>query len=80
MLSIWEELLGHRVSDLDENLFKIGADSLLTARFVETIGTRYGVKVHMKEIFEKPTIRELIKLVEGQKDSEDLESIEEGEI
>lgn len=80
VLSIWEELLGHRVSDLDENLFKIGADSLLTARFVETIGTRYGVKVHMKEIFEKPTIRELIKLVEGQKDSEDLESIEEGEI
>lgn len=80
VLNIWEELLGGRVPDLDENLFKMGADSLLAARFVEAIGTRYGVKVHMKDIFEKSTIRELTKLIEEQRDLENMESVEEGEI
>lgn len=79
-LNIWEELLGVRVSDLDENLFKLGVDSLLVARFVEAINTRYGVKVHMKDIFEKPTIRELTKLIEEQRGLENMESVEEGEI
>ena len=32
VLMIWEELLKNKVADLDENLFKIGADSLLAAR------------------------------------------------
>ena len=80
VLNIWEELLGCRVSDLDENLFKMGADSLLAARFVETIGTRYGLKIHMKDIFEKSTIRELTKLIEEHRDLENKESVEEGEI
>lgn len=31
VLMIWEELLKNKVADLDENLFKIGADSLLAA-------------------------------------------------
>lgn len=32
VLTIWEELLGNKVIDLDENLFKMGADSLLAKR------------------------------------------------
>ena len=79
-LIVWEELLEHRVTDLDENLFKMGADSLLAARFVETIRKRYGVKIHMKDIFEKPTIRELSEWIEKQEDLDILEPVEEGEI
>lgn len=46
---IWEELLKNKVADLDENLFKIGADSLLAARFVAAINARCGIEVRMKE-------------------------------
>lgn len=49
VLTIWEELLGNKVIDLDENLFKMGADSLLAARFVGAMNTRCGIEVHMKE-------------------------------
>lgn len=47
VLTIWEELLGNKVIDLDENLFKMGADSLLAARFVGAMNTRCGIEVHM---------------------------------
>lgn len=78
--NIWEELLGHRITDVNENLFKAGADSLLSARFVENLNVRYGIKVHMKDIFEKPTISELKDWVSRQKKAAALESMEEGEI
>lgn len=56
VLTIWEELLGNKVIDLDENLFKMGADSLLAARFVGAMNTRCGIEVHMKEVFMNPSI------------------------
>lgn len=80
VLMIWEDLLGHRVTNLDENLFKIGADSLLAARFVETINAHYGIKVHMKDIFLNPTIRELAEWISKQEKMDIMESVEEGEI
>lgn len=79
VLRLWEEILGHSVPDLDENLFNIGADSLHAARFVDTLSMHYGIKVHMKEIFEKPTINELIEWV-GNHKKMDIEFAEEGEI
>ena len=51
VLMIWEELLKNKVADLDENLFKIGADSLLAARFVAAINARCGIEVRMKELY-----------------------------
>lgn len=80
VLIIWEELLGHRITDFDENLFKIGADSLLTARFVESINMRYGIKIHMKDIFLNPTIRELTEWIGKQDKKNNWDSVEEGEI
>lgn len=80
VLIIWEELLGHRVVDLDENLFKIGADSLLAARFVESINMRHGIKIHMKDVFLNPTIRKLTEWISKQDKKNNWESVEEGEI
>ena len=67
VLTIWEELLGNKVIDLDENLFKMGADSLLAARFVGAMNTRCGIEVHMKEVFMNPSINALTKLVDTRK-------------
>ena len=81
VLTIWEELLGNKVIDLDENLFKMGADSLLAARFVGAMNTRCGIEVHMKEVFMNPSINALTKLVDTSKKKQDItELVEEGEI
>lgn len=80
VLTIWEELLGNKVIDLDENLFKIGADSLLAARFVGAMNTRCGIEVHMKEVFMNPSINALTKLVDTRKKTGITELVEEGEI
>lgn len=45
VLMIWEELLKNKVADLDENLFKIGADSLLDWKRIKEIAGEYGVTV-----------------------------------
>ena len=80
VLKIWEELLGNKVIDLDENLFKMGADSLLAARFVGAMNTRCGIEVHMKEVFMNPSINALTKLVDTRKKTGITELVEEGEI
>ena len=80
VLTIWEELLGNKVIDLDENLFKMGADSLLAARFVVAMNTRCGIEVHMKEVFMNPSINALTKLVDTRKKTGITELVEEGEI
>ena len=80
VLTIWEELLGNKVIDLDENLFKMGADSLLAARFVGAMNTRCGIEVHMKEVFMNPSINALTKLVDKRKNTDIAEFVEEGEI
>ena len=80
VLTIWEALLGNKVIDLDENLFKMGADSLLAARFVGAMNTRCGIEVHMKEVFMNPSINALTKLVDTRKKTGITELVEEGEI
>lgn len=80
VLTIWEELLGNKVIDLDENFFKMGADSLLAARFVGAMNTRCGIEVHMKEVFMNPSINALTKLVDTRKKTGITELVEEGEI
>ena len=79
VLEIWKELLGYPTIDLEENLFKIGADSLMAARFVEILNTRYGIKSHIRDIFEKPTIGELTDWINKDEKTNTLE-FEEGEI
>ena len=78
--SPYEELLKNKVADLDENLFKIGADSLLAARFVAAINARCGIEVRMKEVFMNPSINALTKLVDKRKNTDIAEFVEEGEI
>ncbi|MFR2489008.1 MAG: non-ribosomal peptide synthetase [Coprococcus comes] len=65
VLMIWEELLKNKVADLDENLFKIGADSLLAARFVAAINARCGIKHNAKAtlISQKKEYVELAKSI-----------------
>ena len=51
----------------------------MAARFVEILNTRYGIKIHIRDIFEKPTIGELTDWINKDEKTNTLE-FEEGEI
>ncbi len=58
---LWKEQLG--VDDLgkDDDLFELGADSLMGMEVIESIEKRIGIKIDFEEIYKNPTLWELEK-------------------
>ncbi len=48
----------------DDDLFDLGADSLLLARLVVLVETGTGVRVPLRQLYRSPTLRTLVALVE----------------
>jgi len=44
---------------LGSNLFDLGFDSLLILQLIEEIKNKYGIELHISEMFENPTIEGL---------------------
>jgi tyrocidine synthetase-3 len=65
LLKIWEEELAKdaRSIGIDDNFFALGGHSLKATRLLARIGSEFGVDIPLKEMFMKPTIRVLAKLV-----------------
>lgn len=55
LLSICRELLPEQVISRDQNLFELGADSLLLVRIHEAIEERFPGRVDVTDLFEYPT-------------------------
>lgn len=49
---------------LDDDLFALGADSVMAAQVFNTIQARYGVELDIERAFSTPTVRALARLVE----------------
>jgi amino acid adenylation domain-containing protein len=56
---IWSELLGLPSVGATANFFQLGGHSLLATRMVSMVGTRLGVRLPIKVVFDYPTIRDL---------------------
>ncbi|MFD0727697.1 phosphopantetheine-binding protein, partial [Lysobacter brunescens] len=56
---IWCELLGLPSVGATANFFQLGGHSLLATRMVSMVGTRLGVRLPIKVVFDYPTIRDL---------------------
>lgn len=54
---------GHMVSN-DQNLFELGADSLMLVRVHEEIEARYPGKTDVTDLFDHPTIKELAAYID----------------
>ena len=68
LTTMWMELLGLQSVGLDDDLFHIGGDSLISVRLVSMIRQRLSVKLAVREVFSHPTIRALSEAVDSMID------------
>ena len=73
----WEQLIGKRISSLEENIFTLGVDSLTIAKFIERMRTAYNIALPFHVVFEHPTIKGMMDVMDDLAAESD---VEEGEI
>ncbi len=66
LATIWEEILSVRQVGLDANFFELGGHSLLVTQVVSRVREAFGVEVGMRELFERPTVKELGRTIERE--------------
>ncbi|MCP5106100.1 MAG: amino acid adenylation domain-containing protein, partial [bacterium] len=65
--AIWSDVLGidkERIG-IDEDFFELGAHSLKAAAVVARLQKALNIKIHLAEMFERPTIKELGAYIDG---------------
>lgn len=65
LCSILEKLLKIKINNIDENIFNLGADSLIAIGLITEIQTNFNKKISIKDIFENNTISLLSTLIEN---------------
>ncbi|WP_018802279.1 acyl carrier protein [Salinispora arenicola] len=64
---IFADLLGmDGPVDPNRSFFQLGGTSVLAARLAARIGSRYQVRLPLRAVFERPTVREVAALVEAE--------------
>jgi acyl-CoA synthetase (AMP-forming)/AMP-acid ligase II/acyl carrier protein len=65
LLDVCRELFPDRTIRSDQNLFELGADSLMLVRIHEEIEARFPGKVEITDLFEYPTMSSLAEYIQG---------------
>ncbi|MFC8148507.1 bacitracin non-ribosomal peptide synthetase BacC [Bacillus paralicheniformis] len=68
MAAIWEDILNIEQIGINANIFDIGANSLSVMSFVSRLYAELGFRVPFKDIFSKPTIKELSDFLKHAQD------------
>jgi acyl carrier protein len=63
---LWQELLGVEAVGVEDNVFDLGAHSLLLARMSARLGRELGRPVPLVELLRYPTVRSLARWLQGQ--------------
>jgi amino acid adenylation domain-containing protein len=63
LASIWAQVLGVEGPGIDDNFFELGGHSLLAMQVVARINQQLNVTLPIRELFERPTIRQLAVVV-----------------
>jgi amino acid adenylation domain-containing protein/FkbM family methyltransferase len=63
---IWSEVLGLARVGRDENFFELGGHSLLATQVMSRVREAFGVEVALRELFERPTVKELGQSIERE--------------
>uniref|UniRef100_A0A1I8BUP7 Fatty acid synthase n=1 Tax=Meloidogyne hapla TaxID=6305 RepID=A0A1I8BUP7_MELHA len=67
LAKIWIEILhlGSGHLDIQESFFDMGGHSLLAARLLNAVNTRFGTHLGIRELFTAPTVYAMAKLLDG---------------
>jgi amino acid adenylation domain-containing protein len=66
--TVWEQALGIHPIGIDDNFVELGGDSLLAVDVVSEMPGRFNRQVTPASLFQKPTIREMARLLRGEDD------------
>jgi acyl carrier protein len=59
LAAIWVELLGIPEIGADDDFFVLGGHSLLATRMLARISARFGVRLALRDVFDKRSVRDL---------------------
>lgn len=63
LVQLWETYLSTAPIGVNDNIFSLGADSLLAIRFNAQIRSRYSLELNIRNIYEMPTIAMLADFI-----------------
>ena len=66
LAEIYGELLNIEKIGIDDSFFDLGGHSLLATRLISRLYQAFKIELSLKDIFEKPTIRGLVKRLNGE--------------
>jgi len=61
---VWAEVLKLQEVEVDANFFDLGGHSLLATQVVSRLRAAFGVEVHLRSLFESPTVRGLAEQID----------------
>lgn len=65
LAAIWSELLGMESVGVDDDVFDLGAHSLMAMKALTRIRDAFDVNLALRNLFERPTLAGLAELIDG---------------
>ena len=65
LAAIWGELLGLDRVGVDDDVFDLGAHSLLAMKALTRIREAFGINLVLRNLFEQPTVAQLAPMIDG---------------
>jgi FkbM family methyltransferase len=62
---VWTEVLRLAEVDTEANFFDLGGHSLLATQVVSRLRAAFGIEVHLRSLFEQPTVRGLAEQIDA---------------
>ncbi|MCY8859503.1 phosphopantetheine-binding protein, partial [Bacillus atrophaeus] len=78
LAAIWQDVLGIPDIGINDNFFTLGGDSIKGIQMASRLN-QHGLKLEMKDLFQHPTIEELVSYVERTEGKEADQGPVEGE-
>ncbi len=66
LAEIWHEILGIEKAGVRDNFFELGGHSLKATQMVSRIYKEMNIEIALREIFSRPTVAELAKLIRSK--------------
>ncbi|QUI24146.1 amino acid adenylation domain-containing protein [Vallitalea pronyensis] len=69
LVEIWQDVLGIEKAGIKDNFFELGGHSLKATSLVSKIHKVFNVEVPLREVFKKPTVKELAIFIKSTEES-----------